>query len=168
MLTLWGMAETVIFDSFHKNMKMIWIAIPLYVPFLIWLKVMFCPGVSEYNFRQYVMEKRFWRNKVAKTRYKIYLGTDEDEENGASNGGGQDSKQDEAQRRADLALKMKIGRNVPKLGELDRTTYQHHRHLPNGGLNIVLDHTRRSVVKPPEILPNAILETGTAHLLPRI
>lgn len=168
MLTLWGMAQTVIFDSYRKNMLLIWIAIPLYVPILIWLRVLLCPGASEYSLRQYVMEKRFWRQKVTKTRRKIYLGLDkeEEEEQHQIEEDAKAREQRELQRREDIALKMKIGKNVPKLGKLDKTTYQHYRHLPSGGLNVVLDRRGQVLVKPPEILPTQVVETGTAHKLP--
>jgi hypothetical protein len=168
MFTLWGMAETVIFDGHPVNVKYVWIGIPFYVPFFLWLRVLFCPGTREYNFRQYVMEKRFWRQKVSKTRHKVYLGHDKWDEEDRLEEERQAKARElrELQRQEDIALKMKIGKNVPKLGEVSPKVYQNHRHQPNAGLNVVIDRRGQMIVKPPEILPTMVLKTGTAHKLP--
>jgi hypothetical protein len=164
LFTIWGLSLTVLFDHYEKNLTVFYCSFVFYIPFLVWLKVLLFPDLEEYKKRQYVVEKRNWRERVNSTRFRRYMNWDEQQQGETPEEREKRLKEERAK-----ALTLKIGKNVPKLGQIDSPTKKTDYssiYTPKRALNIVIDRNGREIVRPPPIIPDQVLKTGTAKKLP--
>ncbi len=163
ILTLWGLSVTVVFDHYKKNLTMFYCSFIFYVPFLLWLRILFLPNYEEYRRRQYIVERRNWRERVKRVHFTTYMGWHDEKE---------ETKEEREKRLKEeraKAMSLKIGKNVPKLGQGDSPVKRKDYSTvstPTRGMNVVLDRHGQQYVRPPPIIPDQILQTGTATKLP--
>jgi hypothetical protein len=169
-LTLWGLRQTILFDKFNVNMTMFYCSFVLYLPCFMFMKYICFPSFDEYQQRQEIIEKRHWRNRVKELQFFRYMGWKDTENDENVTDEQREKARIEAARKK---YKLKVGKNVLKLGEGVKphpdnfgkksiTTIAN----ANRGLNIVVDRKGFEFVRPPAIIPDQVLATGTAHLLP--
>ncbi len=178
-MSLWGMALTLAFSGLKPNLIVFICSFALYIPCLIYVKFMCFPSKKEFHQRNDVAEHRYWRKKLFTTRYKVYMGYDEEERREAE----QKKRQEEAAREAErLArynakkqiqikrlreLQEKIGKNQPKLGQFPPSYYREQRlNRATQGMNVIVNRNGEFIIPPPSIIPQHIIESGTAHLIP--
>lgn len=78
MLTLWGLGATYIFQKYGSNPPLLYCSFIFYIPFVIWLRVMFCPGKEERDRRKYIRDHRLWRKAVNQVRRRKFHGIEDD------------------------------------------------------------------------------------------
>lgn len=164
VLALWGMSQTVIFEKFQPNDTLFGCSFLLFIPLGVCLRVFLCPGREEYERRQYIVERRNWRRQVSATRYKVYMGWDKEEAAERE----RELLREEEERKKRLAFAIKVGKNKPKLGFVDREQMrrEHIDESPNKGRNVVIARTSLEYVKPPAILPDEVVRLETVSQLP--
>jgi hypothetical protein len=178
-LALWGLSQTVFFNGYPKNGIIFGCSFILYLPCCCYIKVMCFPDKNAFFFRQYLQEKRLWRKKIFSTRYKVYMGYDEEERQERIQKHREALARMESERleklsanqREELRLRrelaIKIGKNTPKLGTLPPSHFKEQRlDDVKQRLNIVISRHGQFVTQPPPILPPCVLETGTADKIP--
>lgn len=166
IFTIWGLSLTVLFDSQEKNLTVFYCSFIFYIPFLMWIKVLCLPDFEEYRRRQYVVERRNWRDRVKVVHYRRYMGWDVEKGDAPET---EEEREKRFQEERARATSLKIGKNVPKLGQGDtpkkRKDYSS-INSPKRALNIVVDRRGNELVIPPPIIPDPILQTGTATKIP--
>lgn len=78
-VTLFSLGKSNLFESFEPNIILTYCSAIFYVPTLIWLRVIFCPGKEESLWRRFIMQQRAWRRKVYHQQRRVYLGHDVEE-----------------------------------------------------------------------------------------
>lgn len=92
-LTLFGLAITPLFQNYQPNSMMFICSFLLYIPFFLYIKMVYFPGGNEWSLRRYIVKARRWRNYVKREQKRVFLGKEdmEDFEDDVEEGGGSGS-----------------------------------------------------------------------------
>jgi hypothetical protein len=77
VLTLYSLAQTVLFSMYQPNMTVFYVSMIFYIPIFYWFVRVFLPCPAEYRRRKMIHANRRKRAIVEKRRYNIYHGHDE-------------------------------------------------------------------------------------------